>query len=136
MDGIISKVEALAKYLECDAEDIIETEYCFEYGKQEYIVLTDEEADGKAKECISDTVWAFNKSFLNCHSDAILELDEKTFSAIQGCCESANKAILAMIDDKEHFVEDAILSDGRGHFLALYDGEEIEQDEYYIYRIN
>lgn len=131
-----SKIEALAKYLECDIEDIKENDYCFTYRKQEYLVLTDEEADEEAKEYILDTVWAFNKSFLDAHSEAIAEIDDKTFEVIQERCESSNKAILAMIDDKEWFVEDAISSDGRGHFLSSYDGEENEQNGYYIYRIN
>src|SRR5574337_1128161 len=96
----ISKLKALAKFLECDVEDINETSYCFEYGKQEYLVLTDEEADEKTKEYILDTAWAFNKSFLDCHSEAISGFDEKTFSVIQKLCESSNKAILAMIDRK------------------------------------
>lgn len=132
----VSKAEALAKFLECEVDDINETNYCFEYGKQEYLVLTDKEADEKAEQDILDSAWAFNKSFLDCHSKAISEIDEKTFQVLQERCESSNKAILVMIDNIDDFVEDAISSDGRGHFLSGYDGEENEQDEYYIYRIN
>ena len=132
----ISKEEALAKFLECETEEINETNYCFEYGSQEYLVLTDEEAEEKTKENILDSIWAFNKSFLDSHSEAISEIDEKTFAVIQERCESVNKAILSMIDDKEDFVSDAISCDGRGHFLSVYDGVENEQDGYYIYRIN
>ena len=51
-------------------------------------------------------------------------------------CESANDTILALIDDLDEFVQDAISSDGRGHFLSSYDGEEVETENYYIYRIN
>lgn len=131
-----SKIEALAKFLDCEVEEINETNYCFEYGKKEYLVLTDEEAEEKAKEYILDSAWAFNKSFLNAQSEAIAEMDDETFRVIQERCESANKAILAMIDDKDSFVNDAIASDGRGHFLSGYDGEENEQNGYYIYRIN
>jgi hypothetical protein len=36
----------------------------------------------------------------------------------------------------EGFVEEAVSADGRGHFLSSYDGEENEQDGFYIYRIN
>ena len=138
------KREVLAKYLHEDNEVIldiliedIETKdnELFVVGHNEYLVLTDEEADMKAADYIRETAWAFNKSFLDCHSKSISELDEKTFSIIQDSCESANKAILAMIDDVEHFIEDAILADGRGHFLGNYDGKENEQDNYYIYRV-
>jgi hypothetical protein len=41
-----------------------------------------------------------------------------------------------MIDDPDEFIQDAIDSDGRGHFLSYYDGEETEINDYYIYRIN
>jgi hypothetical protein len=43
-----------------------------------------------------------------------------------------------MIDDLDHFIEDAIRADGRGHFLSRYNGEENEETvggvTYYIYR--
>ena len=42
--------------------------------------------------------------------------------------------------DKDDFIEDVISSDGRGHTISSYDGEEDEvyyKDEtYYIYRMN
>lgn len=133
---MISKEEALAKFLECEIDELYENGDVFEHGSNEYLVLTNGEADEKAKEYILDTVWAFNKSFLDGHSEAISEIDDKTFAVLQERCESVNKAILAMIDDKDYFVEDAISSDGRGHFLSSYDGEEHEQDGYYIYRVN
>lgn len=132
-----NKKEALIKFLGCNIEDITElSEDCFKYGKGEYLILTDREANEKAKEYILDTAWAFNKSFLNSYSEAISEMDEKTYRIIQEGCESSNKAILAMINNEDYFVEDAIASDGRGHFLSSYDGEENEQGEYFVYRIN
>jgi hypothetical protein len=57
---------------------------------------------------------------------------------------SANEAIIAMIKDFDHFVEDAVRCDGRGHFLAPYDFEEnyasFSNEEgknvtYFIYRL-
>ena len=42
--------------------------------------------------------------------------------------------------DQESFIEDVINSDGRGHSIASYDGEEDEVEyegtTYYIYRMN
>lgn len=139
MTTTITKIEALRKYINEPDENIEQSKHdesTFEACGCEYLVLTDEEADQKAKEYILDSVWAFNKSFLDSHSEAISELDEKSFRVIQEACEGANKAILCMIDDKDHFVSDAIMSDGRGHFMSSYDGEENEQDGFYIYRIN
>ncbi len=104
----------------------------------DYLVLTDEEADEKAKEYILDTVWAFKPSFLADETG----IDVEVFDAIQnnGRCESNNKAILSMIDDEDGFVESAISADGRGHFLSGYDGNEneetVEGEIFYIYRQN
>lgn len=42
-------------------------------------------------------------------------------------CENANSLVYAMIEDIDTFIEDAIEADGRGHFISMYDGEEIEQ---------
>lgn len=109
-------------------------------GNAEYIVLTDDEANQMASDYIKDSVWAFNKSFLDCHSEAISAMDEETYKVIQERCESSNKAVWAMIDDKDHFIDDAIASDGRGHFLSSYDGNEHEiaykGTYYFIYRTN
>jgi hypothetical protein len=54
--------------------------------------------------------------------------------------EDANPLVEALIKDMDHFVSDAISSDGRGHFLSSYDSEEVElriNGEYlYAYRLN
>lgn len=136
------KLIALKKHLELgrDITDVKIDENRFEVGREEYLVLTDSEADEEAKNSILESVWAFNKSFLDGHSEAISEIDEEVFSKIQEMCESANKTILRLIDDVDAFIEDAISSDGRGHFMSSYDGEENEVQVngtyYFIYRIN
>lgn len=104
----------------------------------DYLVLTDEEADELAKEMILDSVWAFKPNFLS----SFTGIDEDVFIAIQnnGKCESNNNAILSMIDDEDGFCREAIQWDGRGHFMSPYDGSENEEDvngiTYYIYRQN
>ena len=112
-----------------------------EIGRESYKVLTDAEADSAAREYILESVWAFNKSFLDGHSEAIAEMDDEVFKKIQEMCEGANKTILRLIDDVDHFVDDAIASDGRGHFLNTYDGEENDvtingKTEWFVYRTN
>lgn len=117
-----------------------------EIGSNEYLVLTDEEADEKVKEYINDSVWAFNADFIISQSK-ILDYDEgsrKIIKAIQEQCESGNEAILKLIDDIDIFIEEAVSCDGRGHFLSTYDGNETEVTikykgsdyTYYVYRVN
>lgn len=100
---------------------------------QEYLVLTDDDADAECAERIKDSLWAFNYHFLAAHSKAISAMGEKAFRAIQEQCESANDAVEAMVDDLDALIEDAIACDGRGHFLSGYDGEETEVAGLYFY---
>jgi len=132
------RVIALSKYLDLALEPNItyESNDIYSFDGEEYMILTDDEADEKVAEYIKETVWAFNPSFLSCHSG----IDEDIFKLLQDKCESSNEAILKLIKDFDHFVEDAVASDGRGHFLSSYDGYENEQEHdretYYIYRTN
>ena len=121
----------LAKHLGVDLDDAqgwIDSE--------DYLVYTDEEADDAVRDYIEETVWAFTPSFLRHHTG----VSEEAIQAIQSMCEDGNDAILSMIKDFDAFVDDAISSDGRGHFLAPYDHEENEITfngvDYYIYRRN
>ena len=81
----------------------------------------------------------FNTDFILDHSNLSEwnERTEKAFRKMQSeLCEDANEIVKAIITNMDEFVSDAISADGRGHFLAGYDGEENEQDEFYIYRTN
>lgn len=135
-----SKVEALAAWLEVDTDELSESSYddsLIEYGREEYLVLTDSEADGRTEEYVRDSLWAFRSSFLvnympeGVTEDVLEPMQEKL-------CEDATPAIVAMVGDRlDELVEDAISSDGRGHFLSGYDGEEIElTGDLYAYRTN
>ncbi len=150
-DGDITEHESSWKSANIEAPDSAESffNYCIvncteiepiidDEERDGYIVLTDSEADKKAKDYILETAWAFNASFLSGETG----IDEEVFTAIQSNdrCESNNKAILSMISDKDKFVGHAIASDGRGHFITSYDGEENEEtigeNMYFIYRMN
>lgn len=113
-------------------EEVGDNEY--EAEGNTYLVLTDEEADEKAKEYIRDSLWAFNADFLS----GITGLPALVFTALQNeMYEDANETILQLVGDNfDRLVSDAISSDGRGHFMSSYDGEEHELGDYYIYRIN
>lgn len=124
------------------SENLTEVEpYDEDNYNNDYFVLTDEEADEKAKEYILDSLWAFNASFIAYHTD----LDEEVIQAIHdnGKCESNNDTIhnlIKKLGDLDDFVSDAISVDGRGHFLSSYDGNENEETvngtTFYIYRQN
>ena len=116
-------------------------EYSWKPDGREYLVLTDNEADERAKQEILATLWAFGAKFiLDCcgldSSESIVE----SLQDMQGrSCECCNDFIRALIEGTcgiDIFVNLAIESDGREHLIATYDGEENEQDEYFIYRVN
>ncbi|MED5548984.1 MAG: hypothetical protein VX529_06450 [Pseudomonadota bacterium] len=138
------RARAYADFSGVDIEDVCEEreETRFEslqHGNASARVLTDEEADKACKESIADSLWAFNPSFLA----SFTGLPEEAFQAIadNGRCESNNEAIRAMIDGTgnfDQFVQEAVSADGRGHFLAGYDGNETEHEfigrTFYIYQ--
>jgi hypothetical protein len=116
--------------------------------KDNYMVLTDDEANEKTAEYIKDSLWAFNASFIIENSKLPYEAKEMIESFQREKCESANDTIEALIEDMDEFIEAAISADGRGHFINSYDGNEDEErislhginesinQTFYIYRIN
>lgn len=136
------RLEALASYLKCEAGDVEPSRYSdesFDAEGAEYLVLTDDEATEKAREYCLDSLWAFSANFLvdyiehedrNALIESIQMIQEKQ-------CESASPVIRAMLGSRvDEMIQDAIDTDGRGHFLAGYDFEEGESGKYYIYRTN
>lgn len=133
---------ALAKEFGCYPKDVIEKwDGEYEIDGIDYLVLTDSEADDRVAECVEETLWAFSPVFL----DSVTDVDEIVFEAIQdnGRCEGNNKAIMSILDATNTSISEvaheAIIWDGRGHFLSQYDGQEIEVyadgEYYYCYRI-
>jgi hypothetical protein len=111
----------------------------------QYLVLTDEEADERARDYIESSLWAFNPGFLA----NMTEMPFEAFSKLAELYDNANDAILAMVENTcglDDLVEEAIAADGRAHFLNTYDGNEdeftyVDEDaeeeiEFYIYRMN
>ena len=141
------KAQALAKFLEVELEEIAEGVYydnSLACNGAEYLVLTEKEAEEEAGEEIKNSLWAFNADFVIQHCKNYEEMDNYEYqSAIESlrhaqeeCCENANGLVYALIDDIDEFIDDAIDADGRGHFISRYDGEENEQDGFYIYRVD
>lgn len=136
IDGM-KRVEALASHLGIDIEEIEETDYdekVFEAEGNEYLVVTDSEADEIAAQYIKDSLWAFNAEFL----EEKIPLDAKTIRVIQeNMSEDANEVFVKLLGDYlPVFTQQAISADGRGHFMSSYDGHEWQDGEFYIYRIN
>lgn len=108
----------------------------------DYLVLTDEEADEACKDYIKQSLWAFNAnflaSFLGCPTEAVQAVHDN------GKCEDNNEVFLNWINesglDIDDLVESVISADGRGHFISSYDGYEHEVDvdgeTYYVYKLN
>jgi hypothetical protein len=143
------KVLALCQHLDCTPDDLSKERHdyygldVFSYGQSEYAIGTDEEADSAAYQNIHDNAWAFNASFILSECDLPRELEEAIQAMQEKQCESANDAIVAMIEKCsvfQDFVNAAVSADGRGHFLSSYDGEENEETvdgtTFYIYRTN
>jgi hypothetical protein len=127
-----AKIVGLAEHLDIEAEDVYgismsDDECTFTIHTGDWLVCTDEEADEKAGENIEQEVWAFNTDFLlgfmpNYISESMVDACKERY-------EDSNDDILELIkagSGLEKFFQDAIASDGRGHFLDLYSGEEEE----------
>ena len=139
----MEKIKALAIYLECEEDEISEgyDECTFEYGRGEYLVCTDEEADERCEDYILDTLWAFNTSYIMNYIDTHTDYDDnnlrKCLVTVQELYEASNYLIKLLVGDRlGKFIDDAISTDGRGHYLAFYDDEENEINGYFIYRTN
>ena len=141
-----TKIQALVKFLDLGSDDIQATRYdpdIFDVDGAEYLVLDDLEADARARAAIGDSLYAFNTSFIAAHSD-VLQTDGaiRAFAKMtDDLCEDANAFVKGVIRDYEHFLDDALMADGRAHFLNTYDGEEHKVSlepglTLYVYRVN
>lgn len=135
-----SKVKELAKLLK-----VTETQAKKLIDDGDYLVLTDSEATEQTKEYIRDMLWAFKSDFIMEYLNSDVELSDKQYNDTQRAieemqktlCENANEIIYSLISNNyDDFVETAIETDGRGHFLAGYDGDELETENYFVYRNN
>ena len=137
-----NKKEALEMFLGEKVENLCDNTFESESG-EEYMVLTDEEADNEAENSIRESLWAFNADFIlehtNFYHNSTEEKDRIFINSVKvmqnTLCENANSLVYAMIEDLDIFIDDAIEADGRGHFISMYDGEENEQNGFYIYRM-
>ena len=137
-----NKKEALEMFLGEEVENLCDNTFESESG-EEYMVLTDDEADIEAGKNIRESLWAFNADFILQHTNfyhfSTEEEDQVFINSLKTMqntlCENANSLVYTMIEDLAIFIDDAIETDGRGHFISMYDGEENEQNGFYIYKM-
>lgn len=131
------KITALAAHLDIAADEIEQSDYDdleFEADGETYIVCSDDEADERAADSIRNDLWAFNASFILPHTILSSGMEDVITAIVNAKYEDATPILEAMIPDMDSLIEDAISSDGRGHFLNFYDGGEYESQGFYIYQ--
>jgi hypothetical protein len=135
----------LAKWLGVEGDEISEARFdCYgltvlEIGQESYAIGDDSQACWACKEYIKEAVWAFNGSFIAEACGLPYELGEVLSGYSSEKCEGANDALLALVNRTcgfDSFASRAVGDCGRGHFLASYDGDEINLgDGLFAYRI-
>jgi len=90
----------------------------------EYMVCTDETADSNTKGEILSNLWAFRPEFLAIETG----LPAEVFSCLQEkLSEDSNETVRRLVQStcgEKSIVDAAVQNDGRGQFLAPYDGDE------------
>lgn len=139
MENLNAKAKALANFFKKGTISYNESANIFsinneDYSIQEYYVFTNDEANKRVEEYIKETLWAFNPKFIH----DMTNITERMVRIIVNEYEDANETIERLIIatcGMDRFIQKAIECDGRGHFINTWDGEENEQDGYFIYRI-
>ena len=128
---------------DCDATERQSGGFDVRCGDRDYLVCTDDQATAEATAYVTDSLWAFRSEFLRDYVPALR--DDRACAAFdrmrEVLSEDANGLVLALVGDRlDELVRDAIAADGRGHFLASYDGAERKVTRagqtFYVYRRN
>lgn len=125
-----AKAESIKAYLELPEDIDVRTndDNIFDCDGEEWLVLTDTEAEDMVVEYVRELLWAFSHDFLARHCDAIAIIGKGHWEALAASeCENMNSMVKRLLgSDLEHVISEAISEDGRGHFLASWDGEEVD----------
>lgn len=134
------QIKKLANSLLDTVKDVYFTYYSLKDGDgNEYIALTDAEADAVAREYIDDNMGRFKASWLA----TIFPFDEEWIEDFQdGDTDELREILKDSVDEEkwEDIIDTAISIDGRTHFINTYDGKEygpvfVDGTEMYIYRV-
>jgi len=95
---------------------------------REFLVCSDKGRDQEIRKNVRESLWAFNADFIARHARG--DLDARAIKALketqEKLCEGANELIFSMVKSFKKLCEEAVRSDGYGHFLNPYDGNEEE----------
>lgn len=145
IDPVKEKKNAICAALGVQEDDVFEETSGSHYGldtfgvaRKQYAIGTREEAEEACQSYIRDSIWAFNADFILgcCNLPHGLKRAIEIFQREE--CENANEPLFELVDKTcgiIKFTEEAISADGLGHFLATYDGQEIEAGKFIIFRI-
>lgn len=99
-------------------------------GEDFAVADTEEEAETAARQAAGESLWAFNSYFIG-RFLKLSDQQEKAIQEMQGkLCEGAQEIIELLLGDRRReFLQEAIDTDGRGHFLNQYDGEEYDGED-------
>lgn len=124
----VSMIKGVLPFSECEHYGLPVVSIC----GVDYAVADGEgEADGAVREAIRSSIPYFTVKFLSEHSNH----SERLFEVLSKSMVEDVELYMSLINNFDEFVEDAVGSDGRGHFLSSYDGEEVEVGGYYLYRL-
>lgn len=116
------------------------------YGAEYAVARSAEEAYAAACNAVGESLWAFDPEFVL--SQCGIYFGGSATMAfgkmLSNVCEEGNDFVRALIDGTcgfENFCSEAIFEDGEGHFLATYDGKELEisdgkRKKFFLYRIS
>jgi hypothetical protein len=137
IEEVDPRIVALCRHDGCDPSDVVdEDDGHYSVGRREFLVLPDAEADTAVKEHLKESVWCADTAFVLSHTKLPWEAHALVKSFQEKLRENANDTLLALLKDFDAFARESVSADGRGHFLAAYDGHEHEESGYYIYRLN
>lgn len=124
------RLEALAYHLGIPQPTLKPTSWgSIETEDEEWRVLTRKEADKAAREYIKESLWAFSPAFLADYMPRAMTIE--SIQKLQELYEDANEPLTLLVGSRlSALMSDAIRQDGRGSFLAGYDGEEVTLDRH------
>ena len=105
-------------------------------GGCEYLILTDKEANARVDCIIRDSVENFSTEFIQRFTPIseedirVIKETSRPNCILTECIEEGGLGGMCK------FIDSAIQTDGRGHFLSPYDGEENKAGNYFIYKMD
>jgi len=101
------------------------------------VVHDDDSRAEKLKEYIDDSYWTFSSDFLASYTGLPIKLFDSLSTLSEGGNDAVKELVLT-VGSEDDFIAEVVSQDGYGHFLASYDGDEIEVRvcgrDFYAYR--